>query len=735
MKILYCRVGWMKEYKGCVNADIPINGGKYNKDAIGYEAFNNLSHNGIFYGYVQPGTNRTAGKEKWDGQIHIEKLGADKSDESTDEVLIIWVATSKQKVGQYIVGWYQNATVYREIREIRAQDIEERKQHCDAEYKESVPHRYNISTKYSVVIPEENRTERIDGMGHSNIWYGNKRSDARALKYIESYKENMNLVDRFLLERLPDMNERHQKAICDREQFVNDYPVTKIKKLKLADYMIAPEGYGRTDTFCYRIRYGLRAVSSMGNATPDIFGIYLKGGTEVQLNKTLQKDYENDIKAAFKFVCSEIVKLIEAAGIDDYDAIEKCSLNSLFKYKLVSIYYPDKFIPVGARKTLDAYCECLGIKTEKKGIEKNQELLAWKNAYPITQNWDNHTFMYFCDWLWRSGQKYVIENTSDMDDPEAYETTEKKDVVISQKEDDQQELRDKEYPQKYTAELNISVSDWKSMLADPDIFLPPNIALMKRFYVEDNHATTLYELGLQDGVSHSSYIRPVVGLAKRVSEKMNLKPLYRQEGNSKKKGTRIWWRILFWGRRREDGRFEWKLQPNLAKALQQMYPDLDTDVADDEQEHKFLKDICQAEAGKTPEGFEFKGQSKVKEEPLIVKGRTVYPRDRQTAINALAHAHYICEIDKKHPVFIRRNSDKGYTEPHHLIPMAFQDRFKVSLDVEENIVSLCSNCHNQIHYGKDADKLLKMLYESRKKDLEKVGIKVTFDELIKMYHL
>ena len=67
--------------------------------------------------------------------------------------------------------------------------------------------------------------------------------------------------------------------------------------------------------------------------------------------------------------------------------------------------------------------------------------------------------------------------------------------------------------------------------------------------------------------------------------------------------------------------------------------------------------------------------------------------------------------------------------------MAFQDRFDVSLDVEENIVSLCSNCHNQIHYGKDADKLLKKLFESRKKDLEKVGIKVAFEELLKMYHL
>ena len=86
-----------------------------------------------------------------------------------------------------------------------------------------------------------------------------------------------------------------------------------------------------------------------------------------------------------------------------------------------------------------------------------------------------------------------------------------------------------------------------------------------------------------------------------------------------------------------------------------------------------------------------------------------------------------------HPTFIRKKSDKKYTEPHHLIPMAFSDEFDVSLDVEENIVSLCSNCHNQIHYGKDADVLLRKLYEERKDALASVGIKITLERLLEMY--
>ena len=57
--------------------------------------------------------------------------------------------------------------------------------------------------------------------------------------------------------------------------------------------------------------------------------------------------------------------------------------------------------------------------------------------------------------------------------------------------------------------------------------------------------------------------------------------------------------------------------------------------------------------------------------------------------------------------------------------MAFSEQFNVSLDVEENIVSLCSNCHNQIHYGADADKLIEKLYEERKDALASVGIIIT----------
>ena len=112
-------------------------------------------------------------------------------------------------------------------------------------------------------------------------------------------------------------------------------------------------------------------------------------------------------------------------------------------------------------------------------------------------------------------------------------------------------------------------------------------------------------------------------------------------------------------------------------------------------------------------------------------------RDPKVAANALARADYKCEFNVNDRIFLRK-SGKGYTEPHHLIPISkFRDfDYKnCSLDTMENIVSLCSHCHNLLHYGREVDKtpVLNKLYKDRKDALAKVGLDITFDELKEYY--
>lgn len=135
------------------------------------------------------------------------------------------------------------------------------------------------------------------------------------------------------------------------------------------------------------------------------------------------------------------------------------------------------------------------------------------------------------------------------------------------------------------------------------------------------------------------------------------------------------------------------------------------------------------------EGKAFKDEPSKKKRAVRINNCRVHPRDPQISANALAFADYECEYDHSHESFIKKSNGHRYTEAHHLIPMNYQDDFEQDLDKEANIVSLCSNCHNWIHYGEGAKMLLEKLYDDRKERLENIGIVISKEDFLKMYDI
>ncbi len=158
-----------------------------------------------------------------------------------------------------------------------------------------------------------------------------------------------------------------------------------------------------------------------------------------------------------------------------------------------------------------------------------------------------------------------------------------------------------------------------------------------------------------------------------------------------------------------------------------------TETDFDEKQDLLIESIADQLINDEHEEFDYKKVPVEKRPPIYKENQKVYLRNKNVSLRALKHAEYQCEIDAAHATFIRRRDNLPYMEPHHLVPMEYSDFFDVSLDVEENIVSLCSNCHNNIHYGKDSEKLLKLLFEKRKELLEAVDIRITLDDLMEMY--
>lgn len=116
-----------------------------------------------------------------------------------------------------------------------------------------------------------------------------------------------------------------------------------------------------------------------------------------------------------------------------------------------------------------------------------------------------------------------------------------------------------------------------------------------------------------------------------------------------------------------------------------------------------------------------------------------YRRNIKMAKLALENAAFACEANCQNHTFISGASHKPYMEAHHLIPIPFSDlyydRYQVSLDRPENIMSLCPVCHRIIHFGtnEDRNKILKELFQKRKKLLLSLGINITFNELLQHY--
>lgn len=149
MGILFCKVGWSTSYNGNI-LDKPINGGAYNKNQIGHEIHNYKSFNGTYFGYVQ-----SVGDS-----IRIEKIGGTIKDNFVNNILIVWVSTKKAG-GQVIVGWYKNATVYRNHQNVPLDAMEERvlKDH----------NFFNIKSNDVYLLPEDERVYAIKGFGQSNV--------------------------------------------------------------------------------------------------------------------------------------------------------------------------------------------------------------------------------------------------------------------------------------------------------------------------------------------------------------------------------------------------------------------------------------------------------------------------------------------------------------------------------------------------------------------------------------
>lgn len=186
MRILFCNIGWMNYYNG-IDGDSIKRGGKYNQHSTGHEVCNFNNNAGTLYGYVQP-----------TGQIKIEKLGASKKEDFASGVTVVWTA-GPETGGTAVVGWYKDATVYREAQAIRNPSALQKKNGIST-------YRIKAPADRAVLLPVGQRELMIPravkgGIGQSNVWFADKEESQGIVTRV------LALINEKAIPALPDVDQ------------------------------------------------------------------------------------------------------------------------------------------------------------------------------------------------------------------------------------------------------------------------------------------------------------------------------------------------------------------------------------------------------------------------------------------------------------------------------------------------------------------------------------------------
>lgn len=177
--IIFFNTAWMERYEGLVDNDKRIYGGGSFIEKNGY---------GVEIYYFKKIRRKVYGFAQSNGDINIQKLGADKQDDHISGVLIIFTAKSR------VVGWYKDAILYKTYQDT---ELQERK------FKDGYMGYYAVADVKNIrllSIDERNIFPKVPrgkgGMGQSNIWYADsgKGIDYKnnILKYIKKDEDEKN---------------------------------------------------------------------------------------------------------------------------------------------------------------------------------------------------------------------------------------------------------------------------------------------------------------------------------------------------------------------------------------------------------------------------------------------------------------------------------------------------------------------------------------------------------------
>lgn len=213
---------------------------------------------------------------------------------------------------------------------------------------------------------------------------------------------------------IDDVIERRKKLHQLRNTFTSDFNANKIAKMGIDDFVI---GIG-DHNFCRRIERDLDGLGRIIGSTAFKFGLYY-GRTKQDPEYIYRNSHiwGATPQIAYNNIAPAIIKLINDGKNEDIDAIIKSRISPMFKGKILSTYFPDRYLNVFSDEHLKYYLKSfdLDTKTSLKAdpVIKRELLLEFKNKDVVMKKWSVDIFSYF---LYMVYPKRPIKNPKPIDE-------------------------------------------------------------------------------------------------------------------------------------------------------------------------------------------------------------------------------------------------------------------------------------------------------------------------------
>ena len=182
-----------------------------------------------------------------------------------------------------------------------------------------------------------------------------------------------------------------------RKEFVAYFTREKIANMTLDEYVIGKQI--KENNFCYALKVTLAWLGSIESVFPLTFGIYYSKSEEQY--KYLPKFGEN-LAEVFKNIKQAILDLISAGSIEDNHRIISNPLAPTLKGKILSIYFPEKFLNIfdneHLKHSLQAFDLMNGKLLKADEVYKRKTLIEFKNSDQMMKSWSVNMFAVF---LWK----------------------------------------------------------------------------------------------------------------------------------------------------------------------------------------------------------------------------------------------------------------------------------------------------------------------------------------------